>query len=56
MQIALGIASVLSSHGIVPNSWGLFEWMAQLHQLVGMCLLLSLVWMLFMTSGSKKAA
>lgn len=56
LQVALGIASVLSSHGIVPNSWGLFEWMAQLHQLVGMCLLLSLVWMLFMTSGGKKAA
>lgn len=47
-QVILGIASVLSSTGIVPGHWGLFEWMAQLHQLTGMLLLLSLVWMLFL--------
>lgn len=46
-QVALGIASVLTSTGIVPGQWGAFEWMAQLHQLVGMLLLLSLVWTLY---------
>lgn len=46
-QVALGIASVLTSTGIVPGHWGAFEWMAQLHQLVGMLLLLSLVWTLY---------
>jgi cytochrome c oxidase assembly protein subunit 15 len=46
-QALLGIATVLKSTGIVPGHWGIFEWMAQLHQLVGMFLLLSLVWMLF---------
>jgi cytochrome c oxidase assembly protein subunit 15 len=55
-QVALGVLSVLSSKGIVPNEWGLFEWMAQLHQLTGMLLLLSLVLMLYLTTGGKKAA
>jgi len=50
-QLLLGIASVLTSTGIIPGHWGLFEWMAQLHQLVGMLLLLSLVWMLFVVRG-----
>ena len=48
VQVALGILSVLSSTEIVPNQWGLFEWMAQLHQLVAMALLLSQVWLLYM--------
>jgi cytochrome c oxidase assembly protein subunit 15 len=54
LQILLGIFAVLSSKGIVPNSWGLFEWMAQLHQLVGMLLLLSMVYMCYLTWGGKK--
>lgn len=44
IQVVLGILSVLTSVKIVPNHWGIFEWMAQLHQLVAMLLLLSLVW------------
>jgi heme a synthase len=55
-QVLLGIFSVLSSTGIVPNRWGLFEWMAQLHQLTGMGLLLVLVYLLYLTSSGKKAA
>mgnify|MGYP001792152698 CR=1 FL=1 len=51
MQLVLGIVTVLSSTGIVPGHWGVFEWMAQLHQLTGMFLLLSLVWMLFILRG-----
>ena len=46
-QLALGILSVLASTEIIPNQWGLFEWMAQLHQLVAMALLLSQVWLLY---------
>jgi cytochrome c oxidase assembly protein subunit 15 len=49
LQVLLGILSVLTSTHIVPNRWGLFEWMAQLHQVTGMLLLLSLVAMLFLT-------
>lgn len=48
LQVVLGIVTVLSSTGIVPGHWGLFEWMAQLHQLTGMLLLLSLVMMLYL--------
>ena len=46
-QLALGILSVLASTEIIPNQWGLFEWMAQLHQLVAMALLLSQIWLLY---------
>jgi cytochrome c oxidase assembly protein subunit 15 len=43
LQTALGIATVLSSTGIRAGKWNLFEWMAQLHQIVAFFLLLSLV-------------
>ena len=49
MQAMMGVASVLLAKQIIPNRWGGFEWMAQLHQLGGMLLLLSLVWGLFLT-------
>jgi heme a synthase len=47
-QVILGIVTVLVSPGIMPQKWGLFEWMAQLHQMVGMLLLLSFVAMLYL--------
>lgn len=50
VQVLLGILSVLMSTRIVPNHWGPFEWMAQLHQLTGMLLLLSMVGMLYLVS------
>jgi cytochrome c oxidase assembly protein subunit 15 len=43
LQVLLGIASLLYARSIIPGVWGIFEWMAQVHQLVGMSLLLSLV-------------
>jgi cytochrome c oxidase assembly protein subunit 15 len=49
-QVVLGIVAVLTSPGIVPNQWGIFEWMAQLHQLVAMLFLLSLITILYLTS------
>lgn len=55
LQVILGIASVLTSPQIVPNRWGLFEWMAQLHQLVGMFLLLSFIWVLYLVRGKQSA-
>jgi cytochrome c oxidase assembly protein subunit 15 len=51
VQLVLGIFSVLTSIRIVPNHWGIFEWMAQLHQLIAMVLLLSLVWMAFLVKS-----
>ena len=53
LQVLLGILSVFTSVHIVPNKWGLFEWMAQLHQLVAMLLLLSLVWMLYLVRSKQ---
>lgn len=47
-QVLLGVLTVLTSLKIIPNQWGVFEWMAQLHQLVAMLLLLSLVWILYL--------
>ena len=55
LQLILGIVTVLTSTGIVPGHWGVFEWMAQLHQLTGMLLLLSLVWILFIVRRNAKA-
>ena len=43
LQVLLGIASLLYARSIIPGVWGIFEWMAQIPQLVGMSLLLSLV-------------
>lgn len=48
IQVLLGIISVLTAPFIVPSHWGSFEWMAQLHQVTGMLLVLSLVAMLYM--------
>lgn len=54
VQASLGILSVLTSPRAVKNGWGVFEWNAQLHQLVAMALLLSLVYFLFLFSNKKK--
>ena len=48
IQVVLGIFSVLTSAQIVPNQWGIFEWLAQFHQLIAMFLLLSLIWMAYL--------
>ena len=48
LQVVLGILTVISSLQFIPNLWGAFEWMAQLHQLAAMLLLLSLFWVLFL--------
>jgi len=53
LQVFLGITSVLSSTSIIPGSWGVFEWMAQLHQFTGMLLLLSIIMLLFLVRNEK---
>src|SRR5215204_469053 len=50
LQMVLGIVAVLTSTGVVPNHWGTFEWMAQLHQMVAMLFLLSLITILYLTN------
>jgi cytochrome c oxidase assembly protein subunit 15 len=53
IQAILGIISVVISPGIVPGRWGTFEWMAQLHQVTGMLLVLSLVAIWYLTTGKS---
>jgi len=53
LQVLLGICTVLVSPGIVPNRWGIFETLAELHQLVAMFLLMSLVVQLYLLSGKR---
>lgn len=48
LQVVLGILTVLNSPFMSPGHWGIFEWYAQLHQLVAMFLLLSLAWMVYL--------
>ncbi len=50
LQVTLGILSVVTSPYMVAGSFGTFEWMAQLHQLVGMLLLLSFVSVIYISS------
>lgn len=56
IQVALGVATVLTSVKKVPQKWGPFEWNAQLHQFTAMLLLLSLISALFLHSSKKSAA
>lgn len=54
LQLILGICTVLSSNNIIPNDWRSFETFALLHQLVGMLTMVSLVMMIYFTSGKPK--
>jgi heme a synthase len=55
LQTTLGVFTVLTSVWIRPAKWNVFEWMAQLHQLVAIFLLLSLISVLFFLQGKQKA-
>ncbi len=53
VQITLGIMSLLFSPGIVPNHWVAFDWMAQLHQVVGLLFLLTMIGMLYLVNRPR---
>jgi cytochrome c oxidase assembly protein subunit 15 len=53
-QVLLGILTVISGPKIIPGQFGVYEILAQSHQLVGMSLLMSLVVVLFIVSGRRK--
>jgi heme a synthase len=55
VQVCLGICAVLLSTRIIPGRWGLFEWSAQLHQLVGMFLALSMLYVYYRTAAAGKS-
>jgi len=54
IQVLLGIFSLLASRGIVPGKWGWFEWLAQMHQLTGMALLLLMVKLLYLIRPASR--
>lgn len=53
-QVLLGICTVISAPEIVPGHFGLFETLAEIHQLVAMCLLMALTVQLYLVR--KKSA
>ncbi|WP_240432990.1 COX15/CtaA family protein [Taibaiella koreensis] len=56
LQVILGICTVLTSVSIVPNRWGIFETLAELHQLIAMFLMMALVVQLYLLGGRRQAA
>ena len=48
VQVLLGIFTVLTSPGIIPNQWVTFDWLAQFHQVTGLLFLLTMVGMLYL--------
>ena len=54
-QIILGIAAVLTSPKKIPQRWGVFEWNAQLHQVVAIFLLLSLIMVFYLLLPKEKS-
>ena len=53
LQALLGIFAVITSTGIVPNHWVVFDWLAQFHQIVALLYLLTMVWMLYLIRNYK---
>jgi cytochrome c oxidase assembly protein subunit 15 len=53
-QVVLGICTLIASPAIVANHWVLFDWVALLHQLNGMLLLLSLIYAIYVLRPSMK--
>jgi cytochrome c oxidase assembly protein subunit 15 len=56
LQLLLGIFAVLNATTIIPGKFGVYEWIAQLHQLVAMFFLMAMIWMIYLLKGSAKAA
>ena len=53
IQVILGVVTVIVSPSIVVNEWGLFHWMAELHQVTGMLFMLAMVWVVYLTRWWK---
>jgi cytochrome c oxidase assembly protein subunit 15 len=54
VQVLLGIFTVLDSPNITSGHWGGFEWLAQLHQVVAMFLVLSVLYVFYLVNGRGK--
>jgi cytochrome c oxidase assembly protein subunit 15 len=56
VQVVLGISTLLSSQGIIPDRWVLFDWLAQFHQITALVFLLAMIYMLFAVRPAGSAA
>lgn len=56
IQVCLGIFTVINGNRIVVGKFGTFEWLAEMHQLTGMLLLLTLVAVIFIVDKKQTAA
>ncbi|GAC1421110.1 MAG: COX15/CtaA family protein [Flavisolibacter sp.] len=54
LQLILGIFTVLTSTKIRVAEWNIFEWMAEMHQLIGICLLLAMLGCVYFLQTQKK--
>ena len=55
VQVVLGIFAVITSPKKIPQHWGVFEWNAQLHQVVAIFLLLSLTMAYYLLNAKESA-
>ena len=55
IQVALGVAAVITSPKKIPQHWGVFEWNAQLHQVSAIFLILSLVMAFYLLGAKEKS-
>jgi cytochrome c oxidase assembly protein subunit 15 len=55
LQILLGICTLVSSTHILPNRWVGFDWLAELHQVNGILLLLTMVYMFYLVRPGRPA-
>jgi cytochrome c oxidase assembly protein subunit 15 len=53
VQVMLGILTVINSTSIALGKFGVFEWLAELHQLTGMLLLLSMISAIYILKPSN---
>ncbi len=54
LQILLGILAVINGNAIHRGDFGIYEWMAQLHQVIAMFFLMSMIWMVYILHRPAK--
>lgn len=53
LQVCLGIFTLLNGKNIVPGQFGIYEWLAEFHQLTGMLLFLCMVSIVYVINAGK---
>lgn len=53
IQVVLGISAVVLSPQITPGHWGAFEWLAQLHQVTGILLVMCFLSLVYLFKNTR---